>query len=367
MSVPILSRPPRPADSRLADSRLADPRAALLALALLAGPAAAQDYAHSPFREHPVALAQGAALERIAVAAQGLARLAAPLPAQEPDEDDAEGEEEEGLAAALPLFAASLSAAAPQVAAALPEAIGEMLEAAEDGESPAAPAAEVEALAAQARAALLPADLADTPAFQAALMAALLLDEGGVAESYEEASEGDPAAYAVGRAALQRVKAFWAVIRPAAAPDVAAEADAMLALLDGLFPGEAPPERLSPDPEEAEAPAHRLVGLLEAAADANLYPGRDLAGAVALVSGLADQGCAAIAAGQGPQGLETLAVAAAYHDQTLADTLGVIAPEAAEAIDAAFEPLEEGEAEEMAESCPALLAGLRSGGEALTQ
>lgn len=367
MSVPILSRPPRPADSRLADSRLADPRAALLALALLAGPAAAQDYAHSPFREHPVALAQGAALERIAVAAQGLARLAAPLPAQEPDEDDAEGEEEEGLAAALPVFAASLSAAAPQVAAALPEAIGEMLEAAEDGESPAAPAAEVEALAAQARAALLPADLADTPAFQAALMAALLLDEGGVAESYEEASEGDAAAYAVGRAALQRVKAFWAVIRPAAAPDVAAEADAMLALLDGLFPGEAPPERLSPDPEEAEAPAHRLVGLLEAAADANLYPGRDLAGAAALVSGLADQGCAAIAAGQGPQGLETLAVAAAYHDQTLADTLGVIAPEAAEAIDAAFEPLEEGEADEMAESCPALLAGLRSGGEALTQ
>lgn len=346
-----------------------DPRIALLTLAFLGAPAVAQDYAHAPFREHPVTLAQVAALERIAAAARGLAVLSEPEAAEAEDGD--EGEAEEGLAAALPLFAASLSAAAPEVAAALPEAVGEMLEAVEEGENPAGPAAEALALADQARAALLPAELADSRPFQAALMAALLLDEGGVAESYEEASEGDAAAYAIGWAALQRVKALWAGLKAKGAPETpaetVAEAEAMIAILDGLFPGETPPDSLSPDPEEAEAPAHRLVGLLEVVADANLYPGRDLAGAATLVAGLAEKGCADLAAGAGPMGMETLAIAAAYHDQTLADTLGVIAPEAAEATEEALEPLEDGAVEEMAEACPALLAGLQAGGAALTQ
>lgn len=341
-----------------------DPRIALLALAFLGGPAVAQDYAHAPFREHPVILAQAAALERIAAAAQGLSVLSA----SEAAEDEGE---EEGLAAALPLFAASLQAAAPEVATALPGAVGEMLEAVEEGENPAGPAAEALALADQARAALLPAELAESRPFQAALTAALLLDEGGVAECYEEAAEGDAAAYAIGWAALQRVKALWAGLKAGRAPETpaetVAEADAMIAILDGLFPGRTPPDSLSPDPEEAEAPAHRLVGLLEVVADANLYPGRDLAGAARLVAGLAEKGCADLAAGAGPMGMETLAIAAAYHEQALADTLGVIAPEAAAAIKEGLEPLEDGAAEVMAGACPALLAGLRAGGGALTQ
>lgn len=342
---------------------MTDPRIALIALAFLGGPAWAQDgYAHSPFAEHPAALAQAAALERIEAAARGLSLLSEP---ETEAEDDAGEEEEEGLAEALPLIQATLAAAQPETAKALPEAIGEMLEAAEDGESPAGPAKEVLALTEQARAALTPADLASGVPFQAALMAALLLDEGGVAESYEEASEGDAAAYAIGWAALQRVKALWARVKGAGAPETVAEAEAMIAILDGLFPSETPPETLSPDPEEAEGPSHRLVGLLEVVADANLYPGRDLARAAGLVADLADQGCAAIAAGEGPKGLETLAIAAAYHEQALADTLGVIAPEAAEAVDENLEPLEDGEAEAMAAACPALLDALKSGGVAL--
>ena len=158
-----------------------------------------------------------------------------------------------------------------------------MVEAAEHGADAAEPAEDVIRLTEEARGKLLPAAIADTPGFQAALMASLLLEEGGVAEGYEEATEGEASAYAIGYFALQRVKALWQGLAGQASPEQSADVAAMLAILDGLFPSQEMPERLSPDPEQAEAPAQQLVGLLEGVADAELYLGRDLGAAAAVV------------------------------------------------------------------------------------
>ena len=208
-----------------------------------------------------------------------------------------------------------------------------MVEAAEDGKDAAEPAEEVIRLTEEARGKLLPAAIAGTPAFQAALMASLLLDEGGVAEGYEEATEGEASAYAIGYFALQRVKALWQGLAGQASPRQSADVEAMLAMLDGLFPSQEMPERLSPDPEQAEAPAQQLVGLLEGVADAELYLGRDLAAAAARrPRRWRRRDAPRWQAGKEALGVEELRIAAAYYGQTVRDTLGMMAPEAAAAI-----------------------------------
>jgi hypothetical protein len=195
-------------------------------------------------------------------------------------------------------------------------------------------------------------------------MASLLLDEGGVAEGYEEAVEGEAPAYTTGWFALQRVKALWDGLAPQATPEQAGDVGAMLAILDGLFPTEALPARLSPDPEQAEAPAQMLVGLLEGVADADLYPGRNLAAAAGLVHSIAAGACARIEAGDDDVGAEELRIAGAYYDQTVADTLVVLAPDAGAAIAESLDSLDEGEA--TTGPCAPLLAALEAGREALT-
>ena len=347
--------------------------AALLLAPVTAG-AQSSGYASAPFRDHPVEVAHGAALERIGVAAQALAQGGA----EEEDDDEeetaeaagdgeqGEDEDEGGPAADFALLQASLAAASPELEDQLAAAIDELVEAAEHGNDTAEPAATIIRLTGQARDALLPADLAGTPGFRAALMASLLLEEGGVAEGYEEATEGEASAYALGYAALQRVKSLWDGLAGQASPQQAADVAAMLAMLDGLFPTPAMPERLSPDPEQAEAPAQQLVALLEGVADAELFLGRDLAAAATVVHDVAARGCASLEAGQAPLGIEELKIAAAYYDQTLRDTLGLMAPEAAGAIDEGLEELDEGDAGEMAEACGPLLEGLASARTALT-
>ena len=50
----------------------------------------------------------------------------------------------------------------------------------------------------------------------------------------------------------------------------------MLAILDTVIPQPQPPEDITRgNPEEAEAPAQRLVGIIEEVVDANLYAGRE--------------------------------------------------------------------------------------------
>ena len=344
--------------------------AALLVGSTVAG-AQSSGYADAPFREHPVEIAQGAALERIEVAARALAAAAASDEdddAVADDEDDDLGKEEEegGPLIDFGLLRASLAATSPELEGRLAAAIEELVEAAGHGTDAAEPAKEVIRLTGEARGKLLPGTVTDTAGFRAAMMASLLLEEGGVAEGYEEATEGEAPAYATGYFALQRVKALWQGLAGRASLEQSAELAAMLAILDGLFPSQEMPERLSPDPEQAEAPAQQLVGLLEGVADAELYLGRDLGTAAAVIRELTDQGCASLQAGKAALGVEELRIAAAYYGQTVHDTLGMMAPEAAEAIEEGLEELDQGEAVEAAKACGPLLEALANGQAALT-
>lgn len=349
--------------------------AALLLAPTVAG-AQSSSYANAPFREHPVEVAQGAALERIGVAARALAVTAA----SDEDDDDAEAvdddqatadsgeekEEEGGLLHDFGLLCANLATASPELERKLAAAIDEMVEAAEDGQDAAEPAQDVIRLVEDAGGKLLSGAVTDTPSFQAALMASLLLEEGGVAEGYEEATEGDGSAYAIGYFALQRVKSLWEGLAGRASPPQSADVAAMFAILDELFPTQEVPERLSPDPEQAEAPAQQLVGLLEGVADTELYLGRDLGAAAEVVHDLAAKGCASLEAGKEAIGLEELRIAVGYYGQTVRDTLGMMAPETAAAIAEGLEKVNEGEADEAAKACVPLLEGLAVGQAALT-
>lgn len=322
-------------------------------VALLFAPAVAgaqQGYANAPFRDAPVPLAQAAALDRIAAFA-GAAAVAGPAAADgnRPLRDFAR-------------FRASLAAAAPGIEERLATAIGAM---GEGGSETAQAAAQVPPLIEAARDKLLPPEVTGAPAFGAARMASLLLDEGGVAESYEAAVEGEPLAYGTGYFALQRVKALWAAIAPHAPPETATAVGGVIATLDALFPGETAPEALSADPEEAEAPAQQLVGLIEAATDADLYPGRDLPGAADRVRDIALAGCRALDAGDAAIGRERLSIAAAYFGSTVADTLAVMAPEAGDAIAGSFARVEAPELARATAACPPLLDALAAGRRAL--
>jgi hypothetical protein len=351
---------------------------AVLAVLLVAPTAAGAQqagYANTPFRDYPVAVAQGAALERIELAARALAVARAGDDDDDDDDDDDQGEvadgreeeeEEGGPLADFDLLRASLVTASPELAAKLGDAIEEMAEAADHRTDVDEAAKTVTALTGEARDQVLSSELAETPGFQAALMASLLLEEGGVAESYEEATEGEAQAYAAGYFALQRVKALWQGLADKASLQQAADAQAMLAMLDGLFPAQNMPEQLSPDPEQAEAPAQQLVGVLEGVADAELYLGRDLATASGVVHDLAAQGCASLETAQVAVGVEQLQIAAAYYAHTMSDTLGLMAPETADAIREGLEEIGEGDAGEPAEACGPLLQALTEGKAALT-
>lgn len=360
----------------------ADLRSAAAAAALILAPAAAgaQDsYANAPFNDVPVPLAQAAALDRIegfarAVAAAGPGATAddddddAAAVAQSGDNEDQVGgedddDEEGGPLLDLAFFSGSLAAVAPDLAQELGEAVEAMTQ---GGPGAAEAAARVVPLAEQARPKLLKPEIADAAPFRAALMASLLLDEGGVAEGYEEAVGGEALAYGTGYFALQRVKSLWDGLAPAASPEQAANVGEMLAMLDSLFPTATLPDTLAADPEQAEAPAQQLVGLLEATANADLYPGRDIAGAAARVHDIAASGCKALAAGDTGTGAEALTIAAAYYGSTVGDTLGVMAPDAAEAVEHGLDAVGESDPAEAAEACPALLDALATGQKALT-
>jgi hypothetical protein len=152
---------------------------------------------------------------------------------------------------------------------------------------------EARALLAQAYDVVIPQDLRGTPAFTGGIMIQLLLAEEGVAEGYEEAAEGnEPWEYPNGWVALQRVKALWSEIEADASEQHAADALEMFDVLDGLYPQAEPPESVAGwNPEEAEAPAQRLGGIVETVVDANLYPGRDAARLSGHLVALAGEAC----------------------------------------------------------------------------
>jgi hypothetical protein len=195
---------------------------------------------------------------------------------------------------ALERFEGTLAAADAELAQNLRAALQEVAGTAEAGEDPAAALEEARSFLAQAREVVIPSDLSATPAFVGGVMIQLLLAEEGVAEGYEEAAEGnEPWEYPNGWVSLQRVKVLWDEIGADASEQQIADAQEMLEVLDGLYPQAQPPESVAGwNPEEAEAPAQRLGGIIETVVDANLYPGRDAARLAGHLSELAGQACA---------------------------------------------------------------------------
>lgn len=277
--------------------------------------AAAAQEASDPFFERTETLAKAYGSEMVGI------RLAALSTFADPPEDLLE-EMEKTLTRDLPRFAGSLERADAGLLAELEAALAEVLTA----PTPEA-IARVRDLSRQARDLLVPVESRHQPAFMAALMTKLLLADDGVAEAYEDAAEGDIWEYPNGWAALQRVKEMWEELRPTASENVRFEIDDMLAFLDGLFPSAMPPDEFRGDPEEAEAPAHRIVGFLEEAAGADLYPARDLSRLAGLTHRLVEDGCAAYGEGQARLGFERVTAANFYYREHLRRLVDLFAPE----------------------------------------
>lgn len=311
-------------------------------------------FAANPFQEHPQALSFAFATELAEIRLDALAAL-----------EDLEGafleEVEEGLEEDLRRFAGSLEAQDPELAERLEAALADVLAAAEAGSGLEEALNEARDVLRQAQRLLVPDDLRESPPFVAALMSQLLLDEGGVAEGYEEAVEGEVWEYPVGFAALERVKELWGELVSLASETQRFEIEDMLGAFDALYQAPLPPEGIeNSDPEEGEAAAHRIVGFLEELSDAALYPERNLGELISLTSNLAQTGCSAYQDGQAALGLESMVIAGAYYEEDLGDTLNLFTPETHAEIANLFEELSaEGvTAEAAAAPCAALLEQL---------
>lgn len=276
------------------------------ALALPAGAAAAAEgFAAAPFHDRPVAAVRAAALELVRSRAAAMARAGGEA-----------GEIAEGIEAERAVLGAGF----------------------EEGDIAALDAA------AEAELAARPADRG----LAAAALAHLLVSEAGLAEAYEEAAEGEAGAYALGEAILGRAEGLAEGLAAEMSPGGRSEMAELLGRLRELMPGPERPERLSPDPEEAETYTQALVGVLERELDIDLYPGRDLARAAGTVRDLGGQGCA-------EGGAQRLAVAGILYEAALEDMVSVLAAEAGEAAEAGFEAIGAGRVEA---GCKRLLPAL---------
>jgi len=294
--------------------------AATLLIAALAASASAQ-YSGAPFYTQPLLQSQAYGLE---VALQRLDALDA---AGDTLDDDWE-EVVEGFEADLPRFIGTLRAADAARADEVEEAIEDLEEAfaSRAGLAEAVEAAR-EALT-EAYAVAVPAEVRADPAFVAALITDLSLGEVGVGEGYEEAIEGELAAFTLGYVALARVTDLWNQIADGATEQQRADVEEMLEFIGTLYPTATIDQAIVGNPEEAEAPVHRMIGVLETIVDAELYPGRDMA---ALATQLPEQlagACEAYEAGNDDLGTEiAIAVGYRYLEADLGDFMEFMAPE----------------------------------------
>ena len=187
---------------------------------------------------------------------------------------------------------------------------------------------------------VVPREIRDEPVFRAAIMAQLLLGEGGVADALN-AAFSEEWHFANGWAATQRVKVMWADIRDLATPEQQLEFDEAIASLDEIYKSIEPSlEGLEPD--DAEAPARRVVGLLEAVVDAELSTGRNPLSLAGHLTQLAAEGCTHYEAGDDRRGREVMyAVLDHYAGGTtgFSVTISTLAPEVHVAAMGALEAL----------------------------
>src|SRR5690606_8944202 len=231
---------------------------AVLGLALLVSTAAAQ-YSRAPFFEQTLVQSQGYGLQL------SLQRLdALELAAEEGEAlDDDFMEIVEGFEEDLPRFVGTLRARDAALAGELEEAIEALEDAAASGSGLAAAIDEARDLLNQAYDVVIPADVRADPVFIAGVIVNLSLGEGGVGEGYEEAIEGELGEFTMGYAATQRVSDLWSEIAGGADEQQRADVEEMLEFIRTLYPEPIIEEAIVGNPEEAEAPVQRTLGVLE--------------------------------------------------------------------------------------------------------
>jgi hypothetical protein len=297
---------------------------AISTLALTA-PALAQ-YTNKPFIDGTVQQSQARALELAGMRLD----IAEALPGETDDEFI---EQIEGLEGDFVRFGGTLAAANAELAGELEEAFEAVVAAVGGGSDAGGAIADAHALLAEAYDAVIPAATRETPAFKGAVLTDILLGEPGVAEGYEEAGE-EPYAFSMGWAALARANMVWSELDADEAHR--ADGDEMLAFIGNLYPGAEPPEQFTGNPEEAESPAQRLVGIIETVVDADLYPGRDHAALAAHLAEITGPACAAYQAGDDEVAAETIYAVQSLYGDHLGELTNLFDPELNERVETLF-------------------------------
>lgn len=300
---------------------------AISSIALAASPVLAQ-YGSKPFIDNTVQQSQARAFE--------LAGLRLDIAEALPGEmDDEFIEQIEGLEGDFARFGGTLAAANSELAEELDEAFEVVVAAVGKGSDASAAIAVARTLLADAYAAVIASEAQAEPAFKAAVLADLLLGEPGVAEGYEEAGE-EPYAFSLGWAALARANTLWDEISADADSAQRADGDEMLEFIATLYPGAEPPEQFTGNPEEAESPAQRLVGIIETMVDADLYPGRDQASLATHLADLTGPACEAYAAGNNAVAAETIYAVQGHYADHLGELTNLFEPELHEEVQDLF-------------------------------
>lgn len=326
----------------------------LAAAAILAAPVSASaQYAADPRFEWTLLESQATGIEMIE------SRLSLTEVFEQPYDEDLVELFEAMPEEFYPRFGGTLASRDPELAAGLLEALEEIVEAAEGEGDPAPHVAEARALLARAADVLIPSEVAEAPTFRGALLVELLLRDDGVAEAFEDAVADELWEFPSGWAALQRVDLLWAEIEPLASDEHRTDAQEMLAALHALFPDPAPPESMiGIDPEEAEAPAQRLAGIVEVVVDAYLFPGRDLPRLAGHLAALASEACETYGAGDPAVATEAIIAVNDFYRRNLRRTAGLFAAEAHETVTEHLEELIEAEEGDAGPRCVELSEAL---------
>ncbi len=331
-------------------------RLALVLAALGAVVPAVASARAEPFGDDLAAIASAFAAERMAARLESLASSSGPegadarsTPAAAPS-----GEDGDAVAATLaddwPMLGADLARLDAALASTLRGSLAAVAGAADAGERGLA-AARAAAYAHDA-AATLEGEHAGGAAFMGAVASLLLVGDGGVAETYGNGVEaGDVAAFATGRAELERVRALWGELSAGADPRQRFEAEDALSTLDALFRARPRGAAAGGAGDDAETPALRLVGFLEEILDADLVPDRDLARLVRALGAEAARAC-----GAGAAALDRgRAIVAFYYGGFVAPTAAMLAPDADAMTRAALDELASGAGEA---ACRSVQGGL---------
>lgn len=294
----------------------------VVAATILVPPGVAGQDQSDPFFEHMGALNVVYGAEMITIRLAALSAFGHPPP-------ELVDNSEKMLTRDLPRFRGSLDQVDAALGRQVESAITDLIRRARSSEAGGLAVAilEVRDLTLGARDTLVPSDLRADPAFVAALVKMLLLANDGVAEAYEDAAGGDPWEYPNGWAALRRTRELLTELRPRLDEDAAADVDETVAALAALFPSPGPPDLFRGDPEEAEAPAHRIAALLEREIGVSLFPDRDRPSLLERIRSVIDDSCVAYGEGSPQLALQGITSAHFFYDEYLRPIAGLFAQE----------------------------------------